>query len=69
MKFDTERAMTWARRFESLRAEGMEEGQTAGLVAEEFARIGLRVEDGVVLGSRFPGQVLPASDGSASGWE
>ncbi|MEJ7637208.1 MAG: hypothetical protein WKF75_04250 [Singulisphaera sp.] len=59
MRFDNERATAWAERFDASRAEGTEEGGAADIMAEEFTRIGLRVEEWVVLGSRFPHQILP----------
>lgn len=58
MRFDNDRASAWAERFGASRTEG--ERRAADLIAEEFTRIGLRVEDRVVLGSRFPHQILPA---------
>ncbi len=61
IRFDNERAAAWAERFASTGAEGTErEGRLADAVAEEFTRIGLRSESRVVLGSRFPHQILPA---------
>ena len=60
MRFDNERATAWAERFDASRAEGTEgEERAADVMAEEFTRIGLRVETRVVLGSRFPHQILP----------
>ena len=60
MRFDNERATAWAERFDASRAEGTEgEERAADVMAEEFTRIGLRAETCVVLGSRFPHQILP----------
>ncbi len=68
MKFDNERASAWAERFDASRAEGTAgEERAAGVMAEEFARIGLRAETRVVFGSRFPHQVLPVLGWSGLG--
>ena len=52
--------MAWAERFAASRA-GDRRGRkrAAEVMAEEFTRIGLRADIRVVLGSRFPHQVLP----------
>jgi len=60
MRFDTARAVEWARTFAFPRAAGTEgERKAAVIAAEELARLGLRVERVAVQGSRLPGLAEP----------
>ena len=60
MRFDTARAVEWAGTFAFGRAAGTDgERQAAALAADEFGRLGLRVERIEVKASRLPGLAEP----------